>query len=47
MHAIIENAHARATKLLTDNRSVLDNMARILIERETIYSDEVDMKSAQ
>ncbi len=43
MHAIIENAHARATKLLTDNRIILDNMARILIERETIYSDEVDM----
>lgn len=43
MHAIIEAAHARAVKLLTEHRSVLDNMARILIERETIYSDEVDM----
>jgi len=43
MHAIIEAAHARATKLLTENRSVLDNMARILIERETIYTEEVDM----
>ena len=43
MRAIIENAHARATKFLTDNRSVLDNMARVLIEKETIYSEEVDM----
>lgn len=43
MHKIIEGAHARATKLLTDNRSILDNMARVLIERETIYADEVDM----
>ncbi len=43
MHQIIENAHARATKLLTDNRKVLDNMARVLIERETIYTEEVDM----
>ena len=43
MHAIIEGAHARATKLLTQNRSVLDNMARVLIERETIYTEEVDM----
>ena len=43
MHAIIEAAHSRAVKLLTENRSVLDNMARILIERETIYSEEVDM----
>ena len=41
--SIIENAHARATKFLTDNRSVLDNMARVLIEKETIYSEEVDM----
>ncbi|MDE7301264.1 MAG: ATP-dependent zinc metalloprotease FtsH, partial [Clostridia bacterium] len=43
MRAIIEGAHARAVKLLTDNRSILDNMARVLIERETIYSEEVDL----
>ena len=43
MHAIIEAAHARATKLLSEHRSVLDNMARVLIERETIYTEEVDM----
>lgn len=43
MHAIIEGAHERATKLLTAKRNVLDNMARILIERETIYTEEVDM----
>ncbi len=40
---IIEDAHARAVKFLTDNRSVLDNMARVLIEHETIYTEEVDM----
>ena len=43
MHSIIESAHSRATKLLTENRSVLDNMARVLIERETIYTEEVDL----
>ena len=43
MHKIIEDAHTRATKLLTDNRSILDNMARVLIERETIYGEEVDL----
>lgn len=43
LHSIIEAAHARAIKMLTDNRSVLDNMARVLIERETIYTEEVDM----
>ncbi len=40
---IIESAHARAVELLSTHRSVLDNMARVLIERETIYTDEVDM----
>ncbi len=43
VHKIIESAHERAVKLLTENRKVLDNMARVLVERETIYSDEVDM----
>lgn len=43
VHKIIEAAHARAVKLLTENRKVLDNMARVLIERETIYTEEVDM----
>ena len=40
---IIESAHARAVELLSTHRKVLDNMARVLIERETIYTDEVDM----
>ncbi len=46
MHSIIESAHARATKLLTENRNILDNMARVLIERETIYTEEVDLLMA-
>ena len=40
---IIKDAHEKATKLLKDNKSKLDNMARLLFERETIYQDEVDM----
>ena len=40
---IIKNAHQKATKLLKENKSKLDNMARLLVERETIYQDEVDM----
>ena len=43
VHKIIESAHERAVKLLTENRKVLDNMARVLVERETIYTEEVDM----
>ena len=40
---IIKNAHKKATELLKANKSKLDNMARLLVERETIYQDEVDM----
>ncbi len=40
---IISTQHERARKLLSENRSILDNMARVLIERETIYADEVDL----
>lgn len=40
---IIDAAYQRAKKLLTENRSVLDNMARVLVERETIFTEEVDM----
>ena len=43
MHDIINGEHDRAVNILTENRSVLDNMARVLIEKETIYSEEVDM----
>lgn len=40
---IINDGYAKAVELLTANRSLLDVMARVLIERETIYTDEVDM----
>ena len=38
---LISEAHARATKLLKENRSILDNMSRVLVEKETIYTEEV------
>ena len=40
---IVTSAYDRAKKLLLEHRSVLDNMARVLVERETIYTPEVDM----
>ena len=40
---IISEAHERARTLLRENRSVLDNMARVLVEKETIYNEEVLM----
>lgn len=41
--SIIKEAHQKAVDLLTENKKLLDNMARLLIERETIYQDEVDL----
>ncbi len=40
---IINKQYERATKLLSENRQILDNMARVLVERETIYTSEVNM----
>ena len=40
---LIAEAHERATKLLKENRSILDNMSRVLVEKETIYTEEVAM----
>ena len=40
---IISEAHERAVALLKENRSIMDNMARVLVEKETIYTEEVQM----
>ncbi len=40
---IIDNGLKMARTLLAKNKKLLDNMARLLVERETIYSEEVDM----
>lgn len=41
--AIIETNYQRALSVLTENKDILDSMVRLLYERETIYSEEVDM----
>ena len=43
VRAIIESCHQRATQILTENLNVLHNMARVLVERETIHTEEVEM----
>ena len=43
IETIIKDAHKKATELLSGHKNLLDVMARLLIERETIYSEEVDM----
>ena len=40
---IIDSSLQKARELLKKNKNLLDNMARLLVERETIFSEEVDM----
>ena len=40
---IVKNALEKARKLLGENKKLLDTMARVLVERETIFTEEVDM----
>ncbi len=40
---IVDESLQKARKLLSENKHLLDNMARLLIERETIYAEEVNL----
>ncbi len=40
---IVESCHKRATEILSSKLNILHNMARVLIEKETIHTEEVDM----
>lgn len=40
---IIDNNYARALDILREHRDILDNMVKVLYEKDTIYTDEVDM----
>ena len=39
---IIDSNYEIAKKLLSNNRKILDNMVKVLFEKETIYTDDVD-----
>lgn len=39
---IVDENYERAYKILSENKSVLDNLANLLLEKETIYTKEVD-----
>ncbi len=43
VRAIIDANYERAKKILEENRSVLDNMVKLLYEKSTIYTDEVEL----
>ena len=38
---IIADGYQKALSLLKENRSILDNMSRVLVEKETIYKEDV------
>ncbi len=40
---IVNESLEKARKLLKENKKLLENMARLLVERETIFSEEVEM----
>ena len=41
VHRIVEEGHQTALKILTEHRAEMDKMVRLLIEKETIYSEDV------
>ncbi len=40
---ILSECYAKSKKLLESKRDIMDNMVKLLLEKETIYSDEIDM----
>ena len=38
---LVDVAYKRATKVLVDNRSVLDELAEMLVEQETVDAEEL------
>ena len=43
VRSIVETCHKRATELLSGKLDILHNMARVLLEKETIHTEEVQM----
>ncbi|MDE6472597.1 MAG: ATP-dependent zinc metalloprotease FtsH [Clostridia bacterium] len=41
--AILDNCYAKALEILQANRNIMDNMVKVLFEKETIYTEEVNM----
>jgi cell division protease FtsH len=41
--AILDSCYSRALEILQNNRKIMDNMVMVLFEKETIYTEEVNM----
>ena len=40
---ILDNCYKKALEILQENRAIMDNMVKVLFEKETIYTEEVNM----
>ena len=40
---ILDSCYEKALQILQDNRAIMDNMVKVLFEKETIYTEEVNM----
>jgi len=43
IRTLIENAHQEAYEILVANRDILDNLVEVLLEKETLLKDEIEM----
>lgn len=43
VHRIVEEAHARAKSILTQNKDKMETLVRVLVECETVYDNEMRM----
>ena len=43
MKRILDENYKKAVKILTENKQIMDNMAELLLDKETIYGDEVTL----
>lgn len=43
VETLIKSAHEKAYQMLSEKKDLLDKMARLLVERETIFSEEINM----
>ncbi|MBE9016670.1 ATP-dependent zinc metalloprotease FtsH3 [Chroococcidiopsidales cyanobacterium LEGE 13417] len=41
VHQLVDTAYKRAKSVLTDNRAILDRLAQMLVEKETVDADEL------
>ena len=39
---LVDSVHAKATKILTENREAFEKVAQLLLEKEVIFADDLE-----